>query len=231
MIPVGPRVRRPAGDTNGGGRRTRDGASWLALTNIGSGRYVPFSENPPGQPVALECPQRPRGSVRPAAEFVRQFCLRRQLGPRRVFAAPDPPHEHGVNVLVGPRVLPRIIHDQSHGQCNDPSPDGLLVFHLEHPRVAAPTDVYARVTPSPGRRHERVSLGMVVMYKYAGLAAGCYCSRGLRSGCRRGGSFRLAARISALGAQSTDARIWQVPLSRRGTRLDCCALEVRPGSA
>ena len=137
------------------GRRTRDGASWLALTNIGSGRYVPFSENPPGQPVALECPERPRGGVRPAAEFVRQFCLRRQLGPRRVFAAPDPPREHGVNVLVGPRVLPRIIHDQSHGQCNDPSPDGLLVFHLEHPRVAAPTDVYARVTPSPGRRHER----------------------------------------------------------------------------
>jgi hypothetical protein len=130
----------------------RDDASWLALTNIGSGRYVPFSENPPGQPVALECPECPRGGVRPAAEFVRQFCLRRQLGPRRVFAAPDPPREHGVNVLVGPRVLPRIIHDQSHGQCNDPSPDGLLVFHLEHPRVAAPTDVYARVTPSPGRR-------------------------------------------------------------------------------
>ena len=47
--------------------------------------------------------------------------------------------------------------------------------------------------------------------KYAGLAAGRYCSRGLRSGCRRGGGFRLAARLSALGAQSTDARIWQVP--------------------
>ena len=141
MIPVDPRVRRQAGDTNGGGRRRRDGASWLALTNIGSGRYVPFSENPPGQPVALECPECPRGGVRPAAEFVRQFCLRRQLGPRRVFAAPDPPREHGVNVLVGPRVLPRIIHDLSHGQCNDPSPGGLLVFHLEHPRVAAPTDV------------------------------------------------------------------------------------------
>jgi hypothetical protein len=155
MIPVDPRVRRQAGDANGGGRRTRDGASWLALTNIGSGRYVPFSENPPGQPVALECPECPRGGVRPAAEFVRQFCLRGQLGPRRVFAAPDPPREHGVNVLVGPRVLPRIIHDQSHGQCNDPSPDGLLVFHLEHPRVAAPTDVYARVTPSPGRRQLR----------------------------------------------------------------------------
>ena len=110
-----------AGDANGGadvtcGRR-RDGASWLAWMSIRSGRYVPSSENSPGQPVALECPQRPRGGVRPAAEFVRQFCFRRQLGPRRVLAAPDPPREHGVNVLVGPRVLPRIIHDQPHGQC------------------------------------------------------------------------------------------------------------------
>jgi hypothetical protein len=110
-----------AGDTNGRadvtcGRR-RDGASWLAWMSIRSGRYVPSSENSPGQPVALECPQRPRGGVRPAAEFVRQFCFRRQLGPRRVLAAPDPPREHGVNVLVGPRVLPRIIHDQPHGQC------------------------------------------------------------------------------------------------------------------
>ena len=99
------------------GRRRRDDASWLALMNIGSGRYVPFSENPPGQPVTLECPKCPRGGVRPAAEFVRQFCFRRQLGPQRVFAIPDPPCEHGVNVLVGPRVLPRIIHDQPHGQC------------------------------------------------------------------------------------------------------------------
>jgi hypothetical protein len=169
MIPVDPPVRRPAGDTNGGGRRTRDDASWLALTNTGSGRYVPVSENPPGQPVALECPQCPRGGVRPAAEFVRQFCLRRQPGPRRVFAAPDPPREHGVNVLVGPRVLPRIIHDQSHGQCNDPSPDGLLVFHLEHPRVAAPTDVYARVTPSPGRRQLRTFTSSTAMYKYTAV--------------------------------------------------------------
>jgi len=136
------------------GRRRRDGASWLALMNIGSGRYVPFSENPPGQPVTLECPKCPRGGVRPAAEFVRQFCFRRQLGPQRVFAIPDPPCEHGVNVLVG--VLPRIIHDQSHGQCNDPSSSGLLVLRLEHPRVAAPTDVYARVTTSPGRRQKGV---------------------------------------------------------------------------
>jgi hypothetical protein len=110
-----------AGDANGRadvtcGRR-RDGASWLAWMSIRSGRYVPSSENSPGQPVALECPQRPRGGVRPAAEFVRQFCFRRQPGPRRVLAAPDPPREHGVNVLVGPRVLPRIIHDQPHGQC------------------------------------------------------------------------------------------------------------------
>jgi hypothetical protein len=63
---------------------------------------------------------------------------------------------------------------------------------------------------------ERVSLRMVVLYKYAGLAAGRHCSRGLRSGCRRGGGFRLAARISALGAHSTDARIWQAPLSAAG---------------
>jgi hypothetical protein len=110
-----------ARDTNGGadvtcGRR-RDGASWLAWMSIRSGRYVPSSENSPGQPVALECPQRPRDDVRPAAEFVRQFCFRRQPGPRRVLAAPDPPHEHGLNVLVGLGVLPRIIHDQPHGQC------------------------------------------------------------------------------------------------------------------
>jgi hypothetical protein len=116
-----PRVRRAGRRYNGGAdvtcRRRRDGASWLAWMSIRSGRYVPSSENSPGQPVALECPQRPRGGVRPAAEFVRQFCFRRQLGPRRVLAAPDPPREHGVNVLVGPRVLPRIIHDQPHGQC------------------------------------------------------------------------------------------------------------------
>ena len=85
--------------------------------SIRSGRYVPSSENLPSQPVALECPERPRGGIGPAAEFVRQFCFRRQLGPRRVFAAPDPPREHGVNVQVAPGVLPRIIHDQSHGQC------------------------------------------------------------------------------------------------------------------
>jgi hypothetical protein len=183
MIPVDPRVRRQAGDTNGGGRRTRDGASRLALTNIGSGRYVPFSENPPGQPVALECPECPRGGVRPAAEFVRQFCLRRQLGPRRVFAAPDPPREHGVNVLVDPRVLPRIIHDQSHGQCNDPSPEGLLVFHLEHPRVAAPTDVYARVTPSLGRRQMRTFEPSAAMYEYTAVQGP---SRAATEGCRVG---------------------------------------------
>ena len=134
------------------GRRRRDGASWLALMSIGSGRYVPFSENPPGQPVALECPERPGGGVRPAAEFVRQFCFRRQLGPRRVFAAPDPPREHGVNVQVGLRVLPRIIHDQPHGQCNGSSPGGLPVLHLEHPRAAASTDVLSRVMTSLGRR-------------------------------------------------------------------------------
>src|SRR5215831_5073623 len=94
--------------------RRRDGAPWLAWMSIRSGRYVPSSENLPGQPVALECPECPRCGVEPAAEFVCQFCCRRQLGPRWVFAAPDPPREHGVNVQVGPRVLPRIIHDQPH---------------------------------------------------------------------------------------------------------------------
>ena len=59
MIPVDPRVRRQAGDTNGGGAdapcgRRRDGASSLARMSIRSGRYVSSSENPPGQPVALE---------------------------------------------------------------------------------------------------------------------------------------------------------------------------------
>jgi hypothetical protein len=83
--------------------------------SIRSGRYVPSSENLSGQPVALECPERPGGGVGPAAEFVRQFCLRRQLGSRRVFAAPDPPREHGVNVRVGLRVLRRIIQTSHTG--------------------------------------------------------------------------------------------------------------------
>ncbi len=122
-----------------GGRR-RDGASWLAWMSIRSGRYVPSSENPPGQPVALECPERPRGGVRPAAEFVRQFCFRRQLGPRRVFAAPDPPREHGVNVQVDPRVLPGSFMTNHTGSVNSSSQGGLLVLHLEHTRVAAPAD-------------------------------------------------------------------------------------------
>ena len=122
MIPVDPRVRRAVGDADGGGADAacgsrRDGASWLAWMSIRSGRHVPSSENLPGQPVALECPERPRGGVGLAAEFTGQFCFRRQPGPSGVFAAPDPPREHGVNVQVGPRVLPRIIHDQPHGQC------------------------------------------------------------------------------------------------------------------
>ena len=110
----------------------------LAWMSIRAGRYVPSSENLPGQPVALKCPERPRGGIGPAAEFVRQFCFRRQLGPRRVFAASDPPREYGVKVQVGPRVLPRIIHDQPHGQCNGSSPAGVLVLHLEQPPSAAP---------------------------------------------------------------------------------------------
>ena len=171
MILVDLGVRGQAADADGGGADAacgwrRDGASWLAWLSIRAGRYVSSSEDLPGQPVALECPERPRGGAGPAAEFTGQFCFCRQPGPRRVFAAPDPPREHGVNVPVGPGVLPRIIHDQSHGQCNDPSPDGLLVFHLEHPRVAAPTDVYARVTPSPGRRQMSAFLCVYVKRLY-----------------------------------------------------------------
>ena len=120
--------------------RRREGASWLTWMSIRAGRYVPSSEDLSGQPVALECPERPSGGVGPAAEFACQFCFRRQLGPRRVFAAPDPPRKHGVNVPVGPRVLPRIIHDQPHWQCRRIQPGGLHVLHPEHPRVAAPTD-------------------------------------------------------------------------------------------
>jgi len=105
------------GGTDAACGRRRDGASWLAWTSIRAGRYVPSSGNLPGQPVAVERPERPRGGAGPAAELVRQFYLRRQPGPRRVFAAPDPPREHGVNVQPGPRVLPRIIHDQPHRQC------------------------------------------------------------------------------------------------------------------
>jgi hypothetical protein len=160
MIPVHPRVRaagrryeRLRADV-ACGRRRRNRTSWLALMSIRSGRYVPFSENPPGQPVALECPERPRGSVRPAAEFVRQFCFRRQPGPRRVFAASDPPREHGVKVQVGPRVLPRIIHDQPHGQCNGSSP-GDCSCSIWNSRTRPHLQWFTAVTTSLGRRHER----------------------------------------------------------------------------
>src|SRR5947207_1555393 len=114
--PVDPRARkgRPEMQATARMRRAggrRDGASWLAWMSIRAGRYVPSPENLPGQPVAVECPERPRGGAGPAAEFTGQFCFCRQPGPRRVFAAPDPPREHGMNVQVGPMVLPRIIHD------------------------------------------------------------------------------------------------------------------------
>jgi hypothetical protein len=101
--------------------RRRDGAPWLAWMSIRPGRYVPSSENPPGQPVALECPQRPGGGVGPAAEFVRHFFFRRQPGARRVFAGPDPPREHGVNVRVGLRVLARIIQTSHTGSVTAPA--------------------------------------------------------------------------------------------------------------
>ena len=146
-----------AGDANGGadvtcGRR-RDGASWLAQMSIRSGRYVPSSENSPGQPVALECPQRPRGGVRPAAEFVRQFRFRRQPGSRRIFAVPDPPREHGVNVQPGPRVLPRIIHDQPHGQCKRLQPRPTARAPSGTPARDRTCGWFTRVTTSPCRRH------------------------------------------------------------------------------
>ena len=149
------------------GRRRRDGASWLALMNIGSGRYVPFSENPPGQPVTLECPKCPRGGVRPAAEFVRQFCFRRQPGPRRVFAAPDPPREHGVNVRIGLRIPPRIIHTSHTGS--------VTVQPRRTPCAPSGTParghtsgmVYARVTTSPGRRHDRTFIPRWVLHRHA----------------------------------------------------------------
>jgi hypothetical protein len=128
------------GDGCACGRR-RDGAPWLAWMSIRSGRYVPPSENPPGQPVALECPHRPRDGLRPAAEFVCQFSFGWQLGPRRVFAAPDPPREHRENVQVGPRVLLRIIHDQPHRHCKRLQPRRTARAHLEHPRLATPTGV------------------------------------------------------------------------------------------
>ena len=159
MIPVDPRVRRQAGDTNGGGAdapcgRRRDGASSLARVSIRSGRYVPSSENPPGQPVALECPERPGRDVGPAAEFVRQFCFRRQPGPRRVFAAPDPPREHGVNVRVGLRVPPRIIQTSHTGSVTAPAPaDSSCSIWNTRAWPRQRMVVYARVTTSPGRRH------------------------------------------------------------------------------
>ena len=134
-------------------RRRRDGASWLAWRSIRSGRYVPSSENPPGQPVALKCPERPGRGVGPAAEFVRQFCFRRQPGPRRVFAVPDSPREHGVNVRVGLRVLPRIIQTNHTGSVTAQpwrtpcAPSGTSARGRTN-------EWFARVMTSPCRRHE-----------------------------------------------------------------------------
>ena len=150
-----------AGDANGGGAdvscgRRRDGASWLAWMSIRSGRYVPSSENPPGQPVALECPERPGRDVGPAAEFVRQFCFRRQPGPRRVFAAPDPPREHGVNVRVGLRGPPRIIHTSHTGSVTVQPRRTPCAPSGAPARGRTSGMVYARVTTSPGRRQKSV---------------------------------------------------------------------------
>ena len=125
--------------------------------SIRSGRYVPSFENPPGQPFALECSERPGGGIGPAAEFVRQFCFRRQLGPRRVFAAPDPPREHGVNVRVGLRALPRIIQTNHTGSVTALAPAGSLCSIWNIRAWPRQRMVYARVTTSPGRRQKSVS--------------------------------------------------------------------------
>src|SRR5262245_1807969 len=117
--------------------------------SIWPGRYVPFSEHPPGQPVALQCPERPGGDVGPAAEFVLQFCFRRQPGPRRVFAVPDPPCEHGVNVRVGLRVLPRIIQTSHTGSVTAPAPADSLCFIWNIRAWPRQRMVYARATISP----------------------------------------------------------------------------------
>ena len=120
--------------------------------SIRSGRYVPSSENPPGQPVALECPERPGRDVGPAAEFVRQFCFRRQPGPRRVFAVPDPPREHGVNVRVGLRAPPRIIQTSHTGSVTAQPRRTPCAPSGTPARGHTSGMVYARVTTSPGRR-------------------------------------------------------------------------------
>jgi len=125
------------GGTDAACGRRRDGASRLAWTSIRAGRYVPSSGNLPGQPVAVE---RPRGGAGPAAELVRQFYLRRQPGPRRVFAAPDPRREHGVNVQPGPGSCPGSFMTSHTGSVNGSSPGGLHVLRLEHPCAAAPAD-------------------------------------------------------------------------------------------
>jgi hypothetical protein len=135
--------------------RRRDGASWLAWMSIRSGRYVPSSENPPGQPVALEGPECPGRDVGPATEFVRQFRFRRQPGPRRVFAAPDPPREHRVNVRVGLRVPPRIIQTSHTGSVTAPAPADSLCSIWNSRAWPHQRMVYAGVTTSPGRRHDR----------------------------------------------------------------------------
>ena len=146
-------MQTAAGADVAGGRRRRDGASWLAWMSIRSGRYVPSSENPPGQPVALECPQRPGGGVGLAAEFVCQFCFRGQLGSRRVLAARDPPREHGVDVRVGLRVLARIMQTSHTGSVTVPAvaDSWCSIWNIRawpHQQM-----VYARVTTSPRRRH------------------------------------------------------------------------------
>ena len=83
----------------------------LARMIVRPGREIPSSQDLPGQPIPSKCPQHPRGSSGLTAKFFRKLCFRRQLGPRRVFATPDPPPNHGANMPEGPRILLQIIQD------------------------------------------------------------------------------------------------------------------------
>jgi len=192
MILVDLGVRGQAADADGGGADAacgwrRDGASWLAWLSIRAGRYVSSSEDLPGQPVALECPERPRGDAGPAAEFTGQFCFCRQPGPRRVFAAPDPPREHGVNVQVGLRVLPWIIHDQPHGQCRRLQAPADCTCSIWNTRARPHLRmICARVTTTPGRRQKR---------------AFSMRSATHRSACRTNGTRTLSTPISGIPTQ------------------------------
>ena len=212
-----------AGDANGGGAdvscgRRRDGASWLAWMSIRSGRYVPSSENPPGQPVALECPERPGRDVGPAAEFVRQFCFRRQPGPRRVFAVPDPPREHGVNVRVGLRVPPRIIQTSHTGSVTAQPRRTPCAPSGTPARGHTSGMVYARVTTSPGRRHDRTFIPRWVLHRPACRTKTSWKARSGVLECNAGA--RVALFWRSIGSWPPGAGPWAV-IPRRGAGAAC----------